>query len=146
MSLDVDVASERVRVPLSRERVAALVKTVLRAERVRHALVSITFVSRRHIATLNRRHLDHRGQTDVISFGFARSNEREPVIGDVYIAPEVARDNARARRISAREEIVRLVVHGILHVLGYDHPTGAERESSAMWRRQERLVRRLAKA
>ena len=146
MSLDVDVASERVRAPVSRERVMALAKAVLRAQRVRHALVSITFVSRRHIAVLNRRHLDHRGETDVISFGFARSNQREPVIGDVYSAPEVARDNARARRIPVREEIVRLVVHGILHVLGYDHPTDNDRESSTMWRRQERLVRRLARA
>jgi rRNA maturation RNase YbeY len=146
MSLDVDVASEKVRAPLSRDRVAALAKAVLRSERVRHALVSITFVSRRHIATLNQRHLDHRGETDVISFGFTRSTKREPVIGDVYIAPEVASDNARARRISAREEIMRLVVHGILHVLGYDHPGGAEREASPMWRRQERLVRRMAKA
>jgi ssRNA-specific RNase YbeY (16S rRNA maturation enzyme) len=41
------------------------------------------------------------------------------------------------------EELVRLVVHGTLHVLGYDHPTGPGRTRSAMWRRQERYVRRL---
>ena len=42
-----------------------------------------------------------------------------------------------------REELVRLVVHGTLHVLGYDHPDGPGRTRSAMWRRQERYVRRL---
>ncbi|MGH7669133.1 MAG: rRNA maturation RNAse YbeY [Gemmatimonadaceae bacterium] len=39
-----------------------------------------------------------------------------------------------------REELVRLVVHGTLHVLGYDHPDDASRLQSAMWKRQERLV------
>ncbi len=41
------------------------------------------------------------------------------------------------------EELVRLAVHGNLHVLGYDHPEGPSRTRSAMWRRQERYVRRL---
>jgi probable rRNA maturation factor len=132
--------------PIGRDRVADLARAVLRAEKVRHALLSITFVNRRHIATLNQRHLGHRGPTDVISFGFARASSNEPVIGDVYLAPDVARENARARRISMREEIVRVVVHGVLHVLGYDHPEGERRERSPMWLRQERLVRRLARA
>ena len=146
MSLDVDVAAERVRLPVSRARVAELARAVLRAERVRHALVSITFVTKRRIAMLNRRHLGHRGPTDVISFGFTRTAADEPVIGDVYVAPDVARENARERHISPREEIVRLVVHGVLHVLGHDHPSGTDREGSPMWERQERLVRRLAEA
>ena len=49
----------------------------------------------------------------------------------------------RERRGSVREEVARLVVHGILHVLGYDHPEDETRETSDMWRRQERLLRRL---
>ncbi len=65
------------------------------------------------------------------------------MIGDVYIAPEVARENAAARGVPVREELLRLVVHGTLHVLGYDHPDGPTREQSPMWKRQERIVRRL---
>ena len=146
MSLDVDVAADQVRTPVSRARVAALARATLRAEGVRHALVSITFVTRRRIATLNEQHLGHRGATDIISFGFTRTTGDSPVIGDVYVAPEIARENARERGVGVREEIVRLVVHGILHVLGHDHPSGEDREGSPMWRRQERLVRRLANA
>jgi rRNA maturation RNase YbeY len=146
MSLVVDVAAEGVRVPLARERVAELARAVLRAERARNALLSIAFVPSRAMALLNARHLRQRGATDVIAFGFAPAGAAGPVIGDIYIAPDVARANARRLGIGTREEVARLVVHGTLHVLGYDHPERNGRESSAMWRRQERLLRRLAGA
>lgn len=146
MSLTVDVATDGERVPLSRSRVSAIAHHVLRAERVREALISITFVSAPRIAALNRKHLGHRGSTDIISFGFSRPSRRDPIVGDIYIAPRVARRNAESRGISAREEMTRLVVHGVLHVLGHDHPEGEDRHASPMWRRQERFVARLMAA
>jgi probable rRNA maturation factor len=62
----------------------------------------------------------------------------------VYVCPWVARQEAKARGISFREELIRLIVHGTLHALGRDHPEGPERTRSAMWRRQERYVEALA--
>jgi probable rRNA maturation factor len=146
MTLTVDVAADGVRSPLSRARVAQVARAALRSERVKDALVSITFLDRRAIARLNARHLGHSGPTDVISFAFARATSKDPVIGDVYICPDVGRANARARHAPVREEIARLVVHGVLHVLGHDHPDDDRRESSDMWRRQERLVQRTTAA
>ena len=78
----------------------------------------------------------------MISFGFARAAESDPIIGDIYIAPDVARENARSRGVPVREELARLVVHGVLHVLGYDHPEGDERERAPMWKRQEQILER----
>jgi probable rRNA maturation factor len=72
--------------------------------------------------------------TDVISFTFG-----DPLVGDIYISPDVARHNARTHGVGVREELTRLVIHGVLHVTGRDHPEGT---SSAMWKRQERLVKR----
>ena len=143
MSVAVDVAADGVRVPLSRDRVAALVRGVLAAEKVRHAMISVAFVTPRAMARLNQRHLRHAGPTDVISFGFAPTGATAPVVGDVYVCPDVARENARANGVGVREEIARLVVHGTLHVLGHDHPVNEDRTRSPMWRRQEQLVRRL---
>ena len=137
MSVAVDVAADGVRVPLSRDRVAALVRGVLAAEKVRHAMISVAFVTPRAMARLNQRHLRHAGPTDVISFGFAPTGATAPVVADV------ARENARASGVGVREEIARLVVHGTLHVLGHDHPVNEDRTRSPMWRRQEQLVRRL---
>lgn len=145
MSRSVDVALDGVRVPVSRTRVAALASGVLAAERVSHALLSIAFVTRARIAALNREHLGHAGPTDVISFGFTRATPADPVIGDIYICPDVARAAAVARGIGIREEIARLVIHGTLHVLGYDHPETGDRERSPMWKRQEQLLARLSR-
>lgn len=143
MSIAVHVSADGVRLPLARARVSAIARRVLAAEGVREAMVSITFLGTRAMAALNRTHLGHRGATDVISFGFGESTRRGPVIGDIYIAPEVARANAKRHDASVREELTRLVVHGLLHVLGYDHTDDDSRIASPMWRRQERLVARV---
>ena len=129
MSLIVDVSADGSRVPLSRDHIKASAAGVLKAERVRHALVSIAFVSRREIARLNNEHLGHSGATDVISFSLApttRAGAPQPIVGDIYIAPDVARDNVARFGGSVREEIARLVIHGTLHVVGHDHPDGDE--------------------
>ncbi len=144
MSAAVAVATDGVRIPLSRARVAAIARAVLASEQVRDAMLSITFVTKRRIRALNRRHLRRAGATDVIAFGFRRAARNAPTVGDVYVAAEVARESARAHGVPVRQELTRLVVHGTLHVLGYDHPDGGARTRSAMWRRQERLVARLS--
>ncbi len=140
MSRVVEVATDAVRIPVARSRIARVADRVLRSEGVRDAAISITFVSDRRIAALNWQHLRHRGPTDVISFGLAREYTGAPLTGDIYIAPEVARRNARAEGHGVREELLRLVVHGLLHVNGHDHPDGEERYESPMWRRQESLL------
>ena len=145
MTVAVGVSLDGARIPLSRDRVARIARRVLAGEGARDAMLSITFVGRPAIRALNRRHLRRSGATDVIAFGFRRAGRRGPVVGDVYIAPDVARASARANGVTVREELVRLVVHGVLHVLGYDHPENEKRTTSPMWRRQERLVARLGR-
>ena len=143
MTLTVEVAMAGVRIPLARRRVVAIATQVLRAERVGDARISIVFVRNRAIASLNRVHLGHRGATDVICFALSGGGSRSFVAADIYIAPGVTRDNARRYGSGLREELARLVVHGVLHGVGWDHPDGAARTVSPMWRRQERLVGRV---
>lgn len=145
MSHAVAVSADGVRVGISRARVAGVAHSVLRSEGVRDATLSISFVSNRAIQALNRAHLRRRGVTDVIAFTLrpAGRGKGAPLVGDVYIAPDVARASAHANGVTVREELVRLIVHGTLHVLGYDHPETDARLRSAMWRKQERLVERL---
>jgi probable rRNA maturation factor len=141
--LAIDVSSSVRRLLISGPRVKEAAAAVLRAEGVKHAMLSITFVGRAAMSELNRRYLGHRGPTDVISFGLGRQGRRGPVVGDIYICPEIARSNATRQGVSSQEELLRLVVHGTLHTLGYDHPEGATRTESMMWRRQERILARV---
>jgi len=143
-TLEVTVSSAVRRCPLSRAAAAALARRVLAAEGVRHAALSVTFVGRRRMRSLNRRFLGRDRETDVIAF--ALPGAPGPLVGDVYCAPDVAAREARRFGVTPREELRRLVVHGVLHVLGYDHPAGESRTRSAMWKRQERLLRRAGAA
>lgn len=142
--LRVTVNREGQRVPVAAARLGDAVQAVLRAEKVRNAMVSLTLLTPRQMAALNRKHLNHAGPTDIITFGF-----RDPagaVIGDIYVCPDVARANAAAFGAPFREELLRLAVHGALHVLGYEHPEGDARMKSPMWKRQERLLRQVLDA
>ncbi len=141
-ALRVAVHADGVRLPLGRDAVVALARGVLRAERVRAAELSFTFVTPPAMAGLNRRHLGHRGPTDIITFELAPV-PGAPRSGDVYVCPDVARENARRHGVPVREEVARLVVHGTLHVLGRVHPEDEGRTASPMWRRQEQLLARL---
>jgi probable rRNA maturation factor len=138
--LAIDISSSVRRLGVSRARIRETAVATLEAEGVRNAMLSITFVGRPTISQLNYRYLGHHGPTDVISFGLGRAGKRGAVVGDVYICAEVARENARRQGVSAGEELLRLVIHGTLHVLGHDHPADATRTSSPMWHKQERIL------
>ncbi len=117
--------------------VCRVVSTVLDREKVGAASIGVTFMSSSRMRSLNSQTFGRDRATDVVAFPLAHDDE---LVGDVYICPLIARRSARHFQISSREELLRLVVHGILHVLGYDHPEGASRTRSRMWKLQEAYV------
>jgi len=138
--LEVEVSvGEGVTPPVDPARVEAAVRHVLRAEGVEAAEISIALVDDDTIAGLNEEYLDHDGPTDVISFALQEAGE--PPLGDVYVGVEQALRQAAEYGATPAEEVIRLAVHGTLHVLGYDHPEGAGRTGSEMFVRQEELLR-----
>lgn len=122
-----------------------MARRVLAWERATAVAVDITLLEPAAMRRLNRRATGRRGLTDVLAYTLPLRDGR--VLGDVYLCPAAAArwlaGAGRSGRRAEREELIRLAVHGTLHVLGYDHPEGPRRERSAMWRRQERYVRRL---
>ena len=118
-------------------------ETAAGAETPSTAEISVALVDDVSIALLNERFLDREGTTDVLAFSLGDAID---VVGDVYVGFEQASRQAAELRISLAEELVRLAIHGTLHVLGYDHPEDDEREESPMFALQERLVRRAMQA
>jgi len=120
--------------------VGRAVETVLAGEK-RAAAISIAFLGSEAMRRLNREHKGHDRPTDVISFALPQPDGT--LAGDIYVCRFVAAREAHDRGIPLREELLRLVIHGTLHVLGHEHPEAGDREHSAMWRRQEHYLRGL---
>lgn len=127
--------------PLPVPLITQVVDRVLRGE-CRWADVSLTFVGRDRMRQLNHAFLGRQGVTDVIAFALGGPSGAQAA--DVYICPWQVRRAAARYRVPVRQELVRVIVHGVLHGLGHDHPEGAGREACPMWRRQERYVAALA--
>jgi probable rRNA maturation factor len=110
-----------------------LARRTLLAEGLDEVELSLSFVDESEIEDLHVRYLHEAGPTDVLSFPLDGEDERGVrVLGDVVIAPTVA---ARNNPDDPAAELRLLVVHGVLHLLGYDHEDAEEK--AAMWARQE---------
>jgi probable rRNA maturation factor len=127
---------------------------VLAWEGARRTRLELTLLDPAPMRRLNRRATGRRTLTDVIAFALPQPSG--VILGDVYLCPAAAERWVRAQaggaarrgrgaRALLAEELLRLAVHGALHVLGYNHPAGSSRVRSAMWRRQEAYVRRLTR-
>ena len=103
----------------------------------RQTELSVTLVSDEEITGLNRQYLERDRTTDVIAFSLG---QHEAPLGDVYVCVDQARRQAAEEGVSFEEELVRLLIHGALHVLGHDHPEGTERMQSPMYVLQECMV------
>jgi probable rRNA maturation factor len=125
---------------LSARLCATVVGHVLAGED-REAAMSICFLGPRAMTRLNASHKGHDRPTDVIAFALPLPDGS--LAADVYICRWYAAREARARHAPVRDELIRLVVHATLHVLGWDHPETRGRTHSPMWERQERYVQEL---
>ena len=156
MSRMVHVATEGVRIPVARTRVASLAEGDEAAawgaakatfDRFNEADLYLFTVPMWNAGPpyILKQFIDVISQPGM-AFGFDPVGRSDEIVGDVYIAPGVARRNARAHGRRVREELLRLVVHGVLHVVGHDHPEDDSRYHSRMWKRQEELLRALGAA
>jgi probable rRNA maturation factor len=92
--------------------------------------LSILFVSAEHMKLLNKRFAGNDYATDVLSFPMLDDDEEtDLMLGDVVICPTVAQENARKLGHGLAPELEALIVHGTLHLLGYDHQGVEDKES-----------------
>ncbi|MFV1988029.1 MAG: rRNA maturation RNase YbeY [Gemmatimonadota bacterium] len=105
------------------------------------AEISVTLVEPLAMRELNARFHQVDEVTDVLAFGLGESEAGESLLGDIYVCTAVAVAFAEEHDDDPEDEIVRLAIHGTLHLLGHEHPEGADRYDSDMYRLQERLLR-----
>ncbi|MCL2561910.1 MAG: rRNA maturation RNase YbeY [Rikenellaceae bacterium] len=116
--------------------VAAWVARCVAREGYAAGEVSIIFCSQQRHLEINRRYLGHDYATDVITFDYS-DLARGMVSGDVFIDPVTVAENAQEYGVSVREEMLRVVAHGVLHLCGYGDATPDEqmtmREKEDEW-------------
>ncbi len=105
----------------------SLVRHVLKNEGVRDAELNIVAINDRRMTTINGKYLHHRYATDVLSFPLSEKKTKT-LEGEVYINLDQARRQASEYNVAVRNEIARLVTHGVLHLVGYRDATNGERK------------------
>ncbi len=128
----------KLRIPLIR----SMVKEISKELGLEKSEISILLLDDKGISELNRQYLDRQGPTDVMAFPLYENNAEDAVeqkpdmLGDVVISVETAERQAQ----DFQEEMIRLLTHGILHLLGFDHET-----SRADNRKMKTLENRIVK-
>jgi probable rRNA maturation factor len=130
--IEVEVANRQQALPIDAERLAEAIRIVLSEAGVSTGVVSIAVVDDREIHALNRRHLNHDYPTDVLSFLLDRDGDR--LEGEIIVSADTAQAAAPRFGWSPSDELLLYVIHGALHLVGYDDHTP---EDQVEMRRQE---------
>ena len=137
----IEIADRQKCMAVDRQVVRAVVRTVLDSEGVPAAALSIAVVDDATIAEVHGRFLGQHQPTDVITFPFHDPGQG-PVEAEIVISAETACREARRRRLSPLRELALYLVHGLLHLCGYDDHD--EQERKRMRSRERHYLRQLA--
>jgi probable rRNA maturation factor len=134
--VEIEIADNQEFVQLRRASLRRLVHQVLRAEEVTSARIVLAFVDNNVIHRVNREHLKHDYPTDVITFPYA--SDPNSIHGEIVISTEFAASQAPRYGHSVEHEVMLYIIHGLLHLVGYDDHEA--RDARRMKRRQEQLL------
>lgn len=85
--------------------------------------INVIFTSDQHLLEINKEHLNHDYYTDIITFNY---NENQQVSSDLFISVDRVKDNAKSQKTTFTNEMHRVIIHGVLHLLGYNDKTDAQ--------------------
>jgi rRNA maturation RNase YbeY len=104
--------------------ITRLIGDLIRNEGKKLGEINIIFTNNDHILQINKEYLDHHYYTDVITFNY---NKRESVAGDIFISLDQVALNAKKFNALFIDEVLRVIIHGILHLIGYDDKLESEK-------------------
>lgn len=135
----------KIRIPLARK----IINHILNELGIEKALINVQFVGLDQMVGANEKYLRHKGPTDVIAFEYdpmelglvCRSQEstcQKVIAGDILLCVDVAVTQAQVYRTSPSKELVRYLIHGILHICGYSDSTKEKR--ARMKAREDKIL------
>ena len=130
------------KVPISSKRVIKTVQKVLSSEGIKKTgEITVSFVNDPKIKELNLKYLGRDNPTEVIAFDVAEPKRKDKIFADIVISTDTAIGNAKAFKTSPLFELYLYVIHGVLHILGYDDRT--KKDKLLMRKKEADLVKKL---
>ncbi len=149
IELDISFENDEIKASVAQDDVSMIVEKVLDYLKLGNCELSLSFVSKESMRVLNEQYRNKNESTDVLSFAqqdddeqFFKS-ERLTLLGDIVISLDDMQANCEIFNVSFDEELKRLIVHGILHLVGEDHTSNNDDEP--MLKRQEEIMKFLLK-
>ncbi|MCM8797542.1 MAG: rRNA maturation RNase YbeY [Candidatus Omnitrophica bacterium] len=119
--MEITVKNSQKKIPVSPAKIKKTILNVLSAEGFKkNAELSVYFVTDIRIRALNRKFLHKDEATDVLAFNLSKAGRKDSLVGDIVVSAEMALRNARIFQTNPKDELRLYVVHGLLHLLGYD--------------------------
>lgn len=109
-----------------KRKIKTLVKTILAKKKISDYAINYIFCSDEHLLKINKEYLNHDSLTDIITFNLSEKGA-DTLTSDIYISIERVGENARDFLVSREDELLRVMIHGVLHLVGYKDKTKNEK-------------------
>jgi len=109
-----------------RKKLKSFISSVIVKEKKNLKNLNYIFCNDKALLEINRKYLDHNFYTDVITFDLSSSPKE--ILADVYISVDRIKENAKSLKLSPKEELHRVMLHGLLHLCGYNDKTEAQKK------------------
>lgn len=144
ISIDIVARGLKQGLPFSFKSARSFIEKILKKERIRMANLTVVWAGNAFIRSLNKKFLSKDEVTDCLAFDMKpKAWPKDCLFGDIVISVDAARLVSKKASFCFKEELARYVIHGVLHLAGFDDTIPSRRKK--MWKRQEELVLQLSK-
>ena len=134
--------NETVKSPLPRLVIKKIIQRAARFEPRLRGMADVTIVGKEKMRQLNKQWRGLDKSTDVLSFAWSEDQKYHgKSLGEIYLCPAVLKPQAKRFKVPYKEEFTRMLVHGLLHLVGHDHDS--KKKAAKMFTLQEKIVKKL---
>lgn len=140
--INLQIQNNQSKIKIDRRKIRSAVLKILKILDCADKEISINFVDDEKIKQLNKQYLGKDKPTNVLSFSLREDeygNINPQVLGDIIISVETAKKDALYGNLTFDQEIDFLIIHGLLHLLGYNHENAKKKETSKMRKKEREL-------
>lgn len=144
--MKIQIENQQTKIKINRRKIRSSVRTLLNIMDCANKELSISFVDDKTIQQLNNNYLQRDNSTNVLSFSLQEGeygNINPNILGDIVISAETAQRDATIGNLSLSEEIDFLIIHGLLHLLGFNHENTTKSQTTKMRMKEKELLQKI---